>query len=93
MGLNPIAWLVYTIIELVSLILLIWVVLSLLIQFNIVNRYQPFVSKVYAILSRLCEPMLRPIRKYMPDLGGIDVSPIALILLLQFIQYSIVYYR
>jgi YggT family protein len=92
MQLNPIAWLIYQLIDLLSLVLLIWVIMSLLIQFQILNRYQPLVNKVFTALSRLIDPILQPIRKRMPDLGGIDVSPIALILLLQFIQYSIVYY-
>ena len=51
MQLNPIAWLIYQLIDLLSLVLLIWVIMSLLIQFQILNRYQPLVNKV----SRGCQ--------------------------------------
>ncbi len=89
--LNPLIWLISTIIDLVELALIIWIVLSLLVAFNIVNRGHPLVDRVYYALNRMFEPMLRPIRRYLPDLGGIDLSPVVLILLLQFLQYSLFY--
>jgi YggT family protein len=69
-----------------------WFILSLLIQFDVVNRYNPLVSRIYAVLERLIEPMLRPLRRVIPIVAGIDLSPIALILLLQFLSNSIAYY-
>jgi len=79
-------------INLCNLVLTAWVVLSMLIYFNIVNRYQPFVAKLNQVLSRLVEPLLRPIRKYLPDFGGVDVSPIVLFLLLDFLKRALWYY-
>ena len=84
--LMPFLELFNTIFNLISLALLIWIILSWLISFDIVNPRQPIVNKVYYALSRLLEPMLKPIRKLLPDLGGIDISPILLIILLRFIQ-------
>ena len=69
--------------------LYVWVViisaiLSWLIAFSVVNTHNRFVYLVTDTLYRLTEPALRPIRRFMPDLGGIDISPIVLILALFF---------
>lgn len=88
---NPFAYLINSIISLVQMALMVWIVLGLLIQFKIVNRYHPIVFRVENALNRLFEPVLAPIRRYMPDLGGIDLSPIVLILLMNFIGYSVNY--
>lgn len=89
---NPIIYLINSLIELINLALIVYIVLSLLISFNILNRNQPLVAKVYYALGRLMEPLLEPIRRFLPDLNGIDISPIILIMLLNFVQYSLAYY-
>jgi YggT family protein len=61
-------------------------VMSWLIAFNVINPYNQFVRALWQGLNALTEPVLRPIRRYMPDLGGIDISPLVLILILFFIQ-------
>jgi YggT family protein len=71
--------------------LYIWVViagaiLSWLIAFNVVNTHNRFVYQVADMLYRLTEPALRPIRSILPNLGGIDISPVILILFLLFIR-------
>jgi YggT family protein len=71
--------------------LYIWVViagaiLSWLIAFNVVNTSNRFVYSVADMLYRLTEPALRPIRNVLPNLGGIDISPVILILFLLFIR-------
>ncbi len=71
--------------------LYIWVViagaiLSWLIAFNVVNTHNRFVYQVADMLYRLTEPALRPIRNILPNLGGIDISPVILILFLLFIR-------
>jgi YggT family protein len=71
--------------------LYIWVViasaiLSWLIAFNVVNTSNRFVYSVVETLYRLTEPALRPIRGIIPNLGGIDISPVILILFLLFIR-------
>ncbi|HUW74536.1 MAG TPA: YggT family protein [Methyloceanibacter sp.] len=71
--------------------LFIWVViasaiLSWLIAFNVVNTSNRFVFTLADMLYRITEPALRPIRSILPNLGGIDISPVVLILLLLFIR-------
>jgi YggT family protein len=89
---NPFIELISTIIHLYNYVLMGWLLLSWLISFGIVNRHQPFVQRLNFALFRLTDPLLRPIRKHMPDLGGIDISPIILILILHFIDQSLFYY-
>jgi YggT family protein len=67
-------------------------VLSWLIAFNIVNTRNQAVSMVADFLYRVTEPALRPIRSIMPNLGGIDISPVILILLIIFIEKVIIDY-
>lgn len=71
--------------------LYIWVViasaiLSWLVAFNVVNTKNRFVLMIADMLYRLTEPALRPIRNILPNLGGIDISPVILILLLLFVR-------
>jgi YggT family protein len=65
-------------------------IFSWLYAFNVVNSRNQFVDMVSNFLYRVTEPALRPIRRFMPDLGGIDISPIVLLLLLFFIRQFIV---
>ncbi len=70
--------------------LYIWVIIasaifSWLIAFNVVNTQNRFVYSVADMLYRVTEPALRPIRSVLPNLGGIDISPVILILILMFI--------
>jgi YggT family protein len=62
------------------------VVMSWLIAFSVVNLHNPFVRSVWQALNALTEPLLRRIRRHMPDLGGIDISPIVLLLACYFVQ-------
>jgi YggT family protein len=61
-------------------------ILSWLIAFNVVNTRNPVVHMIAELLFRLTEPVLRPIRKLLPNMGGIDISPIILFLIILFIQ-------
>ena len=83
---GAILWLIYTVIDLYVWVLIAQVVLSWLVQFNVVNARNQFVYQIGNALYRLTEPALRPIRKLLPNLGGIDISPVILILLLYFLQ-------
>ena len=80
-----------------ALNLYVWIliasaVLSWLIAFNVVNTRNQFVSTVWDFLYRITEPALRPIRNMLPNLGGIDISPIILLLVIFFIQSVITRY-
>jgi YggT family protein len=67
-------------------------VLSWLIAFNVVNTRNQVVAIVGDFLYRVTEPLLRPIRQMLPNLGGIDVSPVILILIILLIENIIVRY-
>ena len=67
-------------------------VLSWLIAFNVVNTRNQVVASIAEVLYRITEPVLRPIRGLMPNLGGIDVSPVILILIILLIENVIVRY-
>ena len=77
--------------------LYIWVViagaiLSWLIAFNVVNTQNRFVYSVADMLYRITDPALRPIRRVLPNLGGIDISPVILILIILLIENVIIRY-
>jgi YggT family protein len=67
-------------------------ILSWLIAFNVVNTRNQFVSSIAEFLYRITEPLLAPIRRMMPGLGGIDISPVILILIIFLIESIIVRY-
>ena len=67
-------------------------VLSWLVAFNVVNTRNQVVAMLLDFLYRLTEPLLRPIRSIMPNLGGIDVSPVILILLILLLENVIIRY-
>ncbi len=67
-------------------VVFIWVIMSWLVSFQVVNTHNRFVYLVSDFLHRVTEPALRPIRRVTPNLGGIDLSPFILILILYFLR-------
>ena len=67
-------------------------IMSWLLAFNVINYHNPFVRKVWNGLNAMTEPMLRPIRSLLPNLGGVDISPIIAILIIIFLQQLLVPY-
>lgn len=88
---NPFIWLVLTVIDLYMWIVIIGVVLSWLIAFNVINSSNRFIYMIGDFTHRATEPALRRIRAYVPDLGGLDISPVVLIILLIFLQRMILW--
>jgi YggT family protein len=80
------------VLELYVYLLIASAILSWLIAFNVVNTRNQFVASVGEFLYRITEPLLAPIRSVMPNLGGLDISPIILILIIYFIQRVITLY-
>lgn len=72
-------------VQILTYVVIIQFVLSLLITFNVVNFHNKFVSAIWTALNAILEPILRPIRKLMPDTGAIDFSPMVLIIALNVI--------
>ena len=83
---------VLTILDLYVWLLIASAILSWLIAFNVVNTRNQFVSAIAEFLFRITEPVLGPIRRALPSLGGLDISPIILILIIMFLQRVITYY-
>lgn len=83
---RSILWLFDTLISLYTWVLIASAVLSWLVAFNVVNVRNPVVAQIGDMLYRLTEPALRPIRRIMPNLGGVDISPIILIIGLVFVR-------
>ncbi len=88
-----------SILDIILLVLQIYIwlliaaaVLSWLVAFNVVNTRNQVVHMIGDMLYRLTEPLLRPIRQMLPNLGGIDVSPVILILIILFLENVIVRY-
>ncbi|WP_323760631.1 YggT family protein [Maricaulis sp.] len=81
-----IIYIIHPLLNLLWFVVLAGVILSWLISFNVVNTSNQFVSLVWRMTSAITEPLLGPIRRVLPPLGGMDFSPIVLLLLIGFIQ-------
>jgi YggT family protein len=79
-------WLVNAILSIAWWIVIIQVILSWLINFNVVNLHQPLVRALWEGLTRLTEPLYRPIRNFLPHMGGLDLSPLVVLLAITFLQ-------
>lgn len=80
------------VLELYRWVLIATVVVSWLIAFNVINTRNQFVEMVWRTLLALTEPVLRPIRRILPKMSGLDLSPVVALLLLIFIELVISYY-
>jgi YggT family protein len=78
-------------IQLLIYIIIASAIMSWLIAFNVINPYNQFVRALWNAFNAITEPLLRPIRRRMPDLGGVDISPMILILGLILVRYVINY--
>ena len=78
--------LIDTVVDLYIYTLLAYVICSWLIAFKIINPWQPLVRQILSALSQLHEPLLGRIRGILPDLGGLDISPIIVLLAVQFLR-------
>ncbi|HEX6956407.1 MAG TPA: YggT family protein [Ferrovibrio sp.] len=84
--------LITTVIDIYMWLLIASAIMSWLVAFNVINTSNRLVYAIGDFLYRITEPALRPIRRILPNLGGIDISPVVLILLLVFIRNLIFEY-
>ncbi|MCK6441624.1 YggT family protein [Elstera cyanobacteriorum] len=89
---SPFAWLISTAINLLFWIILINAILSWLIAFNVVNTRNQLVATIWDLTNRLINPLLRPIRSVLPTFNGVDLSPLVLLILLQFVERLLIAY-
>ncbi|MGV8853551.1 MAG: YggT family protein [Devosia sp.] len=83
---------IMVILQLYWWVLLIMIIMSWLISFNVINTRNQFVASVWRVVNQLTEPLLDPIRRVMPNFSGLDISPIILFLGIFFIQQLILRY-
>jgi YggT family protein len=89
--LNPIAALLIEVLEIYKWVVIAAVIVSWLTAFNVINQYNNFVRGLLRVLYALTEPVFRPIRKIIPPMGGFDLSPIVVFVIIWFLQYTIQY--
>lgn len=83
---------ILAILDIYWFIIIATAVLSWLVAFNVINVRNDLVRTVWDTLNRLTEPVLRPIRERLPNMGGVDISPIIVLLIIYFIEQFIAYY-
>ena len=85
-------YIIYQILQFYKYAVIIYVILSMLISFNIINTNNKIISIVMDFLFKLIEPLLRVIRNVIPNFGAIDVSPVILIIIIEAFQYIMTKY-
>jgi len=85
-------FLIIEFIDLYKLVLIIYVIASWLVGFGIVNTTNRFVYSLLDLLYKLCEPSLRIVKKFVPNFGNFDISPIIVFIILEFIKRFIIEY-
>ena len=89
---NSLLALVIQIINLYQFILLVYIIATWLINFNIINTSNRFIYSIMEAMYRLCEPSINIVRRYIPKFGSIDISPIIVYLSLWFIKNLLIEY-
>jgi YggT family protein len=90
-GHNPIIALLLLLLDLYWWVVVIAVVVSWLVAFGILNTYNHFARSVIRALEALTEPVFRPIRRIIPPLGGLDLSPLIVLIAIWFIEYVLLW--
>ena len=82
----PFIWLFDLLLNIALSVIVVQAIMSWLISFNVLNLQQRLVRLIWEALNRLTEPIYRPVRRFMPNLGGLDITPMVIIVALLFIQ-------
>ena len=89
---NPFVWLILTILSIYTWVIVAAVISSWLVSFGVINIHNQLVRSLVIALQALTEPVFRPIRRVIPPMGGLDLSPLVALLGIQFLRYLILYY-
>ncbi len=89
---SVLGFLAYEILGIYSFLVIVYVLINILISFNIINSNNRFINMILNSMYLLIEPLLRKIRSLLPNFGSIDISPIILLILIRTIQYAILKY-
>lgn len=82
----PVEWLVVNLCHIVIVLVLVQVVMTWLLAFNVLNGHSRGVQAIFQSLNRLLMPLTRPLQRYMPRLGGVDITPMVLLLIVGFVR-------
>jgi YggT family protein len=88
---NPVSSVLLDIIEFYKWLVIIAAIMSWLVAFNVINTHNRVVYMIGDFLYKITEPALRPLRRFIPNLGGIDITPVVLYFILVFVQQTIIY--
>ena len=88
---NPIIALIEYLLDLYWWVVVLTVIVSWLVAFNVINVHNNFVRTALRVLLALTEPVFRPVRKVIPPVAGLDLSPIVVFVVIWFLQYTIQY--
>lgn len=88
---NPFIWLILEILEIYSWIVLAAVIMSWLVAFNVVNYHNNIVRSIARFLDILTEPVFRQVRRFIPPIGGLDLSPIVVFIAIIFLEKLVVW--
>ena len=91
MTINPIIWLLQELISLYWWIIIIAVVMSWLVAFGVINTFNRFARSVVGFLDAVTEPVFRQVRRVIPPISGLDLSPLIVLIFLEFLSLSIDY--
>jgi YggT family protein len=83
---NMVLGIISYLLSILSTIIIVQFVMSILISFNVINTYNDFVAGLWRALTVLTDPIYKPVRKILPDLGGIDFSPAVVLILINILQ-------
>ncbi len=83
---SAILFIFHALIDLAILVVFVSAILTWLVAFDVINLRNPTVRQIVQVLDRIVDPMLRPIRRLLPNLGGVDISPIILLILLKALE-------
>lgn len=74
----------------IVVLIFIWVIMSWLVGFGMINLRNPMVSQIYYTLNRILNPIMAPVQRVIPAIGGLDLSPIVVLIALQWLQASVI---
>ncbi len=88
---NPLVYLVNLLLSMVNFIVVASVIMHFLVVFKVINLHNPMIYKLHDLLFRLTEPLFSRVRRYVPPLNGVDLSPLVVLVGIQFLQYTLAY--
>lgn len=88
---NAVIFIIYQALSFYWWIVILSAIFSWLYAFNVINSSNRFVNMIGRFLYQMTEPVYRPIRRFIPDLGGIDITPIIVLFIIMFLQYLLIH--